>query len=103
MRIDTNTDLRELLKENIKLSKAILRNTDKTAKAMKWMQVMSFLRILLIIIPIILAVLYIPPFLQSLVGNFGQFYGGDQLNILDQFKNLNPTNVNLDEVKNILK
>lgn len=103
MRIDTNNDLVDLLKENIKLSKAILKNTTDTANAMKWMKIMSFMRILLIIIPLILAILYIPPFLESIIGNFSQFYGGEQLNILDQFKNLNPSSINLDEVKNILK
>lgn len=103
MRTDTSLDIKELLEENIKLSKDILRSTEKTRKYMRWMQVMSFLRVLIIVIPLVLAILYIPPFLSSLSDTFGKLYGGEQFNILEQLKNpAGGANLNLDQIKKLL-
>lgn len=93
MRTDTTSDLKTLLEENLKLSKSIFRSTEKIKKMLRWAQVMGIVRLLIILIPIILALLYIPPFLQNIGDAFGKFYGGEQLNILDQFKNIDPSAV----------
>ena len=103
MRTDTSSDIKELLEENIKLSKAILSSAEKTRKYMRWTQVMSFLRILIIVIPLVLAILYIPPFLNKLSETFGQLYGGEQFNIINQLKNPSGINANLDQIKKLLE
>jgi len=89
MRTDSNYDVRKLLEENIKLSKSIFRSTEKIRKHMQWMKIMSIIRILIIIIPLVLAIIYVPPLLSKLSETFGSLYGGEQFNILNQFKNLN--------------
>jgi len=105
MRTDTSLDVKELLEENIKLSKAILASTEKTRKYMHWMRAMSALRILIIVIPIVLAILYIPPFLNKLYETFGQLYGGEQFNIINQLKNPSGSglNVSIDQIKKFLE
>lgn len=101
MRTDSNFDLKKLLEENIKISKAILRSTEKTRRYMRWAQVTSILRLLIIIIPIILAILYLPPFLSNLSETFNKLYGSEQFKILEQFKSLNNEGLEgiLDKVK----
>ncbi len=57
MRTDITFDIRELLEENLKLSKEILRSVEKSRRYMRWAQVMSVVRVLIVVIPLILAVL----------------------------------------------
>ena len=105
MRTDTSLDIKELLEENIRLSKAVLASTEKTRKYMRWMRAMAYLRVLLIAIPLILAILYIPPFLGKLSETFGSLYGGEQFNIVNQLKNPAGSGLKtnlLDNVKNLL-
>lgn len=103
MRTDTSLDVKELLEENIRLSKAILASAEKTRKYMRWTQAMSFLRILIIVIPLVLAILYIPPFLNKLSGTFGQLYGGEQFNIINQLKNPGAAGFDINEIKKFLE
>lgn len=103
MRTDTTFDIRELLEENIKLSKEILRSVEKSRRYMRWTQIMSVIRILIIVIPLILAILYIPPFLSQLNQTFGDLYGSDQTNILNQLKNLNSGGFDLEAIESFLK
>ena len=63
---------------------------------MRWMHVWSAVRVFIIIVPLTLAVLYIPPFLSQLNKSFGNLYGSDQSNILNQLKNLNNGGLDLD-------
>ena len=98
MRTDTTSDLKSLLEENVKLSKAILRSTEKTRKYIRWMQIISIARILLIIIPLVIAILYIPPFLSKLNDIFGSLYGGEQFNILQQFKNFSTGGIDINSL-----
>tara|TARA_Y100000310_G_C20246855_1_gene607222 strand:+ start:100 stop:402 length:303 start_codon:yes stop_codon:yes gene_type:complete len=98
MRTDTTSDLKHLIEENVKLSKAILRSTEKTRKHLRWIKIMSIVRILLIVVPLVIAILYVPPFLSKLNDIFGNLYGGEQFNILQQFKNLNTGGVDIDSL-----
>ncbi|MBU1179798.1 hypothetical protein KJ885_02555 [Patescibacteria group bacterium] len=98
MRTDTSSDFKGLIEENIKLSKAILRSTEKTRKYLRWMRIMSILRLLLIVVPLILAVIYVPPILSKLNETFGELYGGEQFNILKQFQNLNTGGINIGDL-----
>lgn len=107
MRTDTSSDIRGLLEENIKISKQILASTEKTRKQMRWAQVWAFLRLLIILVPIILAILYIPPFLNKLSETFGKLYGGEQFNILELLKGQGTGSagtdaINLNDVKSFL-
>ncbi len=105
MRTDTSLDIKELLEENIRLSKAILVSTEKTRKSMRWMKVMGILRVLIIVIPLVLAILYLPPFLSKLSDTFGNLYGGEQFNIINQLKNPSGGGVgaSLDQIKKLLE
>ena len=59
---------------------------------------MSIIRILIIVVPIILAVLYLPSFLNKINEIFGSLYGGEQFNILKQLQGLNMGGVDLNSL-----
>jgi len=102
MRTDTSSDIKGLLEENIKLSKQILVSAEKTRKQMRWTHIWSIIRLFIILVPLVLAILYIPPFLSSLSGSFGKIYGGEQFNILELLKGQGTSGVNMDDVKTFL-
>lgn len=104
MRIDTaeegRTELAELLKENLKLSKAILHSVEKTRRHIFIGQIANWLRLLLLLVPIVLAALYLPPLIKklqegpaALFGNFSQ--SGKELPTL--------TPALIDELRRLLK
>lgn len=102
MRTDTTNDMRALMEENIKLSKSILESTEKTRKHIRRAEIVSFLRLLIIIVPIIIAILYIPPFLKQLSGSFSKLYGGEQFNLLELFKGQGTGGLPLSDIKLLL-
>ena len=62
--------LKKLLEENLEYSKAIYDSVQKTRQYIFWGQVMGFVKLLLIIIPIILAIIYLPPLIQQAFGPY---------------------------------
>ncbi|MEA3272183.1 MAG: hypothetical protein U9P90_00775 [Patescibacteria group bacterium] len=64
--IEKQNETKKLLQENLKVSKAILKITEKTRRYIFWSQVASWFKLFLIVVPIILAVLYLP----SLIGKW---------------------------------
>lgn len=79
MRIDTGEEgraqLQALLQENLKISKAILRSVEKTRRHIFLSQIANWLRLLLILIPIVLAAIYIPPLIKKLRESPGALFG----------------------------
>lgn len=60
-----NEDLRQLLETNIALSQDILKTAVYIKKYIIWQKVLFFLKLIIILVPIILAVIYLPPFFQK--------------------------------------
>lgn len=62
-----NDDLRKLLEKNIEISNELLEASKYIKGFIFWRKIISFVQVLIIAIPIILALIYVPPFLESLV------------------------------------
>lgn len=59
-------DLKELLEENLKYAKAIYWSVEKVRRHILWQRIFSLIYILvLFVIPLILAIIYLPPFMRS--------------------------------------
>lgn len=93
MRSEPQDELFALVQENLKVSKKILETAEKTRSYIFWQSVGSWVRMALWLIPLILAVIFLPPLLakvysmyQSLLGAGGS--SGFNLD-LEQFKSLN--------------
>ncbi len=63
-------DLKKLLELNLQKNEEILLISKATKSYIKWQQIWSILRFLLILIPIILGFIYLPPFIKDFLKNY---------------------------------
>ncbi len=66
-------DLKRLLKLNLQKNEEILAISKKTKQYIKWQQIWSILRFLLILIPIVLGFIYLPPVIRDFIKNYRSF------------------------------
>lgn len=69
-------DIAVLITQNIALSEAIQVQNKKILSHLRWMSVMGILRVLIILIPIILGIIYIPPLIGSMMGQYQSLFSG---------------------------
>ena len=58
-------EFKKILEENLKLSQEIQENTKYIKKYVIWSQVFGVIKVLLIVVPIVLGILYLPSLLGS--------------------------------------
>jgi len=91
--MENNDELKSLLEENLKMTKEIYEVAKKVKHFMFWQRVYGLLRILIIVVPIILAIIYLPPILSGVFKQYSELMDlngvKNQLNI-DQIKALIP-------------
>lgn len=101
---EKQSELRDLLEENLKYTKEIWKISQKTRRYLVWVQVMDWIKVMLIVIPIILGIIYLPPLIEqwqaqikeildpagSGGGSFEQLK--DMKGILDLLKGVSPQN-----------
>jgi hypothetical protein len=73
--VEQSQDVKGLLEENLKYAKEIYASTEKTRRYIFWGQVFGFLKILIIIVPLILGFLYVQPYLKSALGMYTSLFG----------------------------
>ena len=64
------TNVEQQLKEQNELLKAILLQGEKTRKGIIWIKVLGTLRLVIIITPIVLALVYLPPFIGKAIDKY---------------------------------
>ncbi len=76
--------LKKLLEENINLTKELEERVSKIHGYIKFLRVWGIIKILIILIPIILGIIYLPPILNDLISQYqGIFEGLGELNQLN--------------------
>ena len=68
-------DIKKLLEENLKLTKEMHAMTKKIKSFIVWQQVMGIIKILLIAVPIIIGIIYLPPLLNELYSSYQELLG----------------------------
>ncbi|MBI1961676.1 MAG: hypothetical protein HYS45_03170 [Parcubacteria group bacterium] len=68
--------LARMMRENLELSREILEHTRKTRKYLLFGQILNVVKIVLIIGPIIIALIYLPPLIKQLFGTYSELLGG---------------------------
>jgi hypothetical protein len=71
----TTADLKELLEKNLKWSQIIYEQNRKLNNKLLWAAIASWMRILLIVIPLIAALLFLPPLLKDVWSQYGDLLG----------------------------
>lgn len=69
------SDLKELIEKNIQLSQEVLESNKKIEGFVFWQRVFSVLKILIIFIPLILGVIYLPPLLKDVFKTYQELLG----------------------------
>jgi len=67
--------IKELLEKNLKWSQIIYEQNRKINNKLMWSAVASWLRTFLILIPLILAILFLPAFIRGLQDTYGSLLG----------------------------
>ncbi|MFA6393612.1 MAG: hypothetical protein WCW25_01955 [Patescibacteria group bacterium] len=78
--------LEELLERNLALTEEIYKMTKSVKNYINFQKVMSVIYFLLIVVPIILSVIYLPPLLKGIFSQYESVLGGD-----DFLKTVNPS------------
>ena len=68
--MSNDDEIKQLLKTQNELLQEIYKNSLKTKKYIFWGRVMSFIYLLLVLVPLILAVIYLPPFIENTIGPY---------------------------------
>lgn len=71
-------DLFDLMEQNIELSKEILETSKYIKKYVAFRKIMTFIKIFIILVPIVLAIIYIPPLLEKWTEPFQNFISNYQ-------------------------
>jgi len=74
--VNASDGLKELIEKNIKWSQVIYEQNRKVKRRLTWMVVGSYLRLAIIVIPIILAIIFLPPLFEQLWGQYSGILGG---------------------------
>ncbi|KKQ39814.1 MAG: hypothetical protein US58_C0027G0010 [Candidatus Magasanikbacteria bacterium GW2011_GWA2_37_8] len=98
---NSTADLRELMEKNLKWSQIIYEQNRKINNKLLWSAIAGWLRIFLIVVPIVLAIIYLSPIMKSAFDAYQGLLGGTTnktgiTNIntqsLEQLMNLLPLN-----------
>jgi hypothetical protein len=70
-------EIKKLLEENLKLTKEIYAMTKKIKSFITFQKVMSFVYFLLIVVPLILGIIFLPPLLKNVYSQYSELLGGE--------------------------
>ena len=68
--------LKDLVEKNIKWSQVIYEQNRGIKRRLTWVVIGSYLRLLMIVVPLILAFIYLPPLLKDLFAQYSSLLGG---------------------------
>ncbi|MEK7097501.1 MAG: hypothetical protein AAB906_01495 [Patescibacteria group bacterium] len=82
-----NDDVKNLLEKNLELTQEIHGMMKSVKRYMLWQRIMGIIYFLLIVVPIVLSILYLPPLMKNLFGQYQQILNGESGTILEGFLN----------------
>jgi hypothetical protein len=82
-------EIKELMEKNLALTEEIYKMTKKIKAYVNFQKVMSFIYFLLIVVPIILGIIFLPPLLSGVIKQYQDLLGSDTTgNVNDLLKSL---------------
>lgn len=73
---ESSDTLKDLVEKNIKWSQVIYEQNRGIKRRLTWMVAGSYLRLLMIVVPLILAFIYLPSLLKDLFAQYSSLLGG---------------------------
>lgn len=91
-------EIKDLLKKNLELTEEINKKIERINRFVAWQKIFGLLKILIFVVPIVLGIIYLPPLLKDVIGQYQELLGvGNQVNAID-LNNISP-----DMIKSFLK
>ncbi|MFA6171012.1 MAG: hypothetical protein WCW77_05160 [Patescibacteria group bacterium] len=100
-----NKQLEELMERNLQLTEEIHKMTKGIKSYINFQKVMSIIYLLIIVLPIIAGLIFLPPLLGNMIGQYQSLLGGESSNLGSDFlKAVNPSDVRnvSPQLKNIM-
>lgn len=72
----TDSEVKNLLEENLKLTKEIHQMSRKVSRYVAFQKVLSAIYLLLIIVPIIISAIYLPPLIKNIISPYQELLNG---------------------------
>lgn len=106
----TLNDIKALMEKNLKWSQILYEQNRKINRQIFWYNLSGWLKILIILVPLALAIIYVPPFFRAVIDKYGNFLGIHTTQTqtipnqeLDQvLNNLNLNSSQTEQVKSLL-
>ncbi len=73
--LEKGEDLKSLVEKNIKWSQVIYEQNQKIKRRMTMMVILGYLRLLVIVVPLVLALIYLPPMFKEMWGQYSSLLG----------------------------
>lgn len=74
--MSVNERLEALLEENLALSKNIYKSAEKTRHYILWGQILGWVKVLILVIPIIIGYIYLQPYIKDVFSTYQGLFGG---------------------------
>jgi len=94
--LEKDQDLRSLIEKNLKWSQLIFEQNKKIKRWMMWTTISSYVRIFLFVLPLIAAIIFLPPLIKPLLDQYSSVLSG--VNSVN-----NATNMNTNDLINQIK
>jgi hypothetical protein len=101
--------LKELLEKNLKWSQIIYEQNRRIHGKLVWSAVANWLRVFIILIPLVLALIYLPPIIGNIWSQYEDLLGSgtgkkmDQTSLNNVFKMFNVNPAKQEQIKELLK
>ncbi len=95
-------DLRTLIEKSLKLSEEVYDQNKKINKKLRNMVLGSYLRLALVIIPIIIGIIYLPPYFSQIFKQYQELLNVDNILTVEQFTGSSSAN-QIKEIIELLK
>lgn len=100
--LTANQRLEELLKKNLELTEEVYKMTKKIKGHMVLQKIFSLIYLLIIVVPIILGLIYLPPLLKNMVGPYMELLNEGSAGGIN-LDNIDLSNVDIGELQKFLK
>ncbi|MDD4900532.1 MAG: hypothetical protein PHS62_00260 [Patescibacteria group bacterium] len=97
--------IKKLLEQNLEYSQEIYRLTKSIKRYITLQKIISVIYLLLIVVPLILGLIYLPPLLKTYMGQYQELLGGSSVQDLlkGSAGNLNLNNVDVNNLPDNIK
>jgi len=74
----SNQNIEELLKQNLEITRDLQERVQKIHNFIKWQRIFGVLKVLIIVVPLILSIIYLPAILKNVITPYQELLGGTQ-------------------------